>query len=385
MKLTFKSDIANIIAIFLVWRLALFTVLAYALKHLPLGFTDRFLGGGALNYQQNPWLYSWANFDGEHYLAIAINGYKGLEQAFFPVYPLLMSFLAGPFYENTDLALFPSAVAGLVISNTAFLFALIFLFKLLTLDYSKKFAYLVLFLLLSYPFSFYFAALYNESLFLLLAVLSFYFARKNNWVLASIFGIVSSATRIFGVLLAPSFLLDLWRGGKLKKYGLYAAIIPLGLLLYMFYQWQTVGDPLAFYRLQKLVGEQHQSGLTLLPQVYYRYVNMFLTVDTSNPIYQTIVLEAVVGIAFFLLPIYGFFKRMPLSYVFFALAGFLSPTIQGSFSSVPRYVIVFFPSFIALAFLLSKLPPLPRYAYIAVSTLVMFFEAALFLRGYWVA
>ena len=75
---------------------------------------------------------------------------------------------------------------------------------------------------------------------------------------------------------------------------------------------------------------------------------------------------------------------MPLSYVFFALAGFLSPTIQGSFSSVPRYVIVFFPSFIVLALLISKFPRKARYAYLVVSLLLMFFEAALFLRGYWV-
>ena len=384
MKIFFKSDLFKITTLFIVWRAALFADLALALQKIPLGYKDRFLGGGYINYQENPWVYSWANFDGEHYLAIAIDGYKGLEQAFFPIYPLLMSFLSGPWYASTEFALFPTTLAGLVVSNVAFLLALFFLFKLLLFDYSKKFAFFVLIVLLTYPFSFYFGAVYGESLFLLLAVLSFYFARKNNWILASLFGIVSSATRIFGVLLAPAHLLDLWKEKKLKKYGLFAVAIPLGLIVYIFYQWQTVGDPLAFYRLQKLVGEQHQSGLTLLPQVYYRYVKMLLTVDMANPIYQTIVLEFITGIAFFLLPIYGYFKKMPLSYVFFALAGFLSPTIQGSFSSVPRYVIVFFPSFIVLALLISKFPRKARYAYLVVSLLLMFFEAALFLRGYWV-
>src|SRR4030042_3666725 len=36
-------------------------------------------------------LWSWANFDGVHYLLLAEKGYAfGLTQAFFPVYPLLI-------------------------------------------------------------------------------------------------------------------------------------------------------------------------------------------------------------------------------------------------------------------------------------------------------
>ena len=86
----------KIIILFLSWRILLVIIAAIAIKFVPLGSGDRFLGGGVLNYLFSPEVFAWANFDGEHYLAIAINGYKPLEQAFFPIYPMLISFFSKP-------------------------------------------------------------------------------------------------------------------------------------------------------------------------------------------------------------------------------------------------------------------------------------------------
>ena len=112
---------------------------------------------------------------------------------------------------------------------------------------------------------------------------------------------------------------------------------------------------------------------------------MIFTVNLQNPIFQTIVLEFIVGILFFLLPIYGYFKKIRLSYLVYAMLGFLTPTVQGSFSSVPRYIIVFFPSFLSAAIWVNKLPKLFRMLLIAVSFIALVIETALFLRGYWIA
>ncbi len=380
-----KNNFVRILSLFLIWRVGLFLVLALALEFLPLAYVDRFLGGGIKNYTLHPEILSWANFDGEHYLAIAINGYKGLEQAFFPVYPILTSFSAKPFFGSIEFSLYPTVISGLVISNISFLIALYFLWKLVKIDFSEKVAWWTLMILILFPTSFYFGALYSESTFLLLAVTSFYAARRGNWWMASLIGIVASGTRVFGVLLFPALILEAWQQREsLKKY-FPVVFIPFGLLSYMYYQWKLVGDPLAFYRLQKVVGEQHQSGLTLLPQVYYRYGKMLATVTKNDPIYQTIILEFITGILFFLLPIYGYFKKVRWSYLFFALAGFLTPTIQGSLSSVPRYIIVFFPSFIVLAIIISKWPKWGKFLYCLISGLLLILETALFLRGYWVA
>ena len=82
-----NSPIFKILLIFLTWRFILVLILFLAVYFAPLGYKDRFLGGGSENFRLAPELFSWANFDGEHYLSIAIFGYKGLQQAFFPVFP----------------------------------------------------------------------------------------------------------------------------------------------------------------------------------------------------------------------------------------------------------------------------------------------------------
>ena len=380
-----KRPLFIILILFIIWRLALIFVGIFATSYVPLGNKDRFLGGGPQNYKGAPEFFSWANYDGEHYLSISIHGYKFLEQAFFPVYPILISFFAKPLSYDAYSSLIYSILSGLLISNLAFYFALYFLWKLITYDFSDKIAYLTIIILLVFPTSFYFGAVYNESLFLLLSILSFYYARKGRWILAAFFGGLSSATRIFGLMLLPALLIEAWQQKLNFKQMMWLFLIPAGLIFYMLYQYLTVGDALAFYRLQKIVGEQHQSGLTLLPQVYFRYIKMFLTVDRQNPIFQTIILEFIVGVGFFILPIYGYFKKVRLSYLVFAFLGFLTPTIQGSFSSVPRYVIVFFPSFLALAIWLDGLPKLVRNILCLASLAGLFLETSLFLRGYWVA
>lgn len=380
-----RSEIIKITGIFLLWRLVLVMVMFLAIRYVPLGYQDRFLGGGWQNYILFPEIFSWANFDGEHYLSIAIFGYKGLEQAFFPVYPSLISLFASPFSFDLFSSLLFSTLGGLFISNLCFLISLIILWDLIRIDFPQKIAYWTILVLLVFPTSFYFVSVYSESIFLLFVLASFYFARKQKWLLAGLLGMIASSTRIFGILLLPALLLEVWQQKIPLRKALWICLIPIGLLGYMLYQWHTIGDPLAFYRLQKLVGEQHQSGITLLPQVYFRYIKMLLTVDISNPIYSTILLEFITGIFFFILPIYGLFKKIRLSYIFFALAGFLIPSIQGSFSSVPRYIIVFFPSFLAIAIYLNSKSFLFKITLVCLLFCWLILETILFLRGYWVA
>lgn len=377
--------IFKILAMFLTWRFVLVVIMLLALQFIPLGSKDRFLGGGPVNYQLAPHLFSWANFDGEHYLSIAIFGYKHLEQAFFPVYPLLVAFFSQTGEGGLMGLLVNGTITGLIISNASFIFALIFLWELIKIDFPKKIAYLTILLIMFFPTSFYFGSLYNESFFLLLSVLSFYSARKGNFFVAGILGAAASATRVFGVLLFPALLFEAYQQKKKLSSMLWALLVPAGLVAYMIYLYVTIGDPLAFYHFQKLVGEQHQEGIILLPQVYFRYIKMILTTGIDNPIFQTIVLELSVGLVFFLLPLYGYFKKIRLSYLIYAMTAFLAPTIQGSFSSTPRYVIILFPAFLAAALWVSNLSKWIRLLIFAVLFMLLSLETALFLRGYWVA
>lgn len=383
--LNFNSPIFKILLMFLTWRVCLIMVLFFAVNFVPLGNKDRFLGGGSVNYHLATYLFSWANFDGEHYLSIAIFGYKHLEQAFFPIFPLMISFLAKPFSPDLLSAFINFTLVGLIISNISFLLALVFLFELIKIDFSNKIAYLTIALILVFPTSFYYGSLYNESLFLLLSVLSFYCARKKFWLIAGVFGMVVSATRVFGILLLPALLIEAWCQKASFSKIFWVFLMPLGLGIYMWYLSETVGDPIAFYHFQKLVGEQHQPGIILLPQVYFRYIKMLATTSIHNYIFQTVLLEFFSGLIFFLLPIYGYFRKIRLSYFLFAMLGFLIPTIQGSFSSTPRYVIILFPAFLALALLINSLPKIVRIVLLSLMVCILVIETTFFLRGYWVA
>lgn len=375
-----RDTLKKITLLFLGWKALIVIAAILAINFLPL-FSNNFLGGGFKNYPKNPYILSWGNFDGEHYLAIAYVGYKGLEQAFFPVYPILMRAMATPF----GVEIFNLTIAGIIISNLAFFLSLFFLYKLVKIDFNEDISWLTIILLMVFPTSFYFGAVYTESLYLLLIVLSFYFARKKNWPFAALIGAIASATRVFGVLLLPALLIEAWQQKESPKKFFWIFLIPTGLVCYMLYQWVTVGDPFAFYRLQLIVGPQHQSGVILLPQVIYRYINILTTMDFRNTLYPIILIELLVGISFFLLPIYGYFKKIRLSYLFFAFLSFIIPTIQGSFSSLPRYVLVLFPSFIALAIVIEQRTKYFKNSLLILFTILLFFLAMLFVRGYWVA
>lgn len=370
---------------FIGWRILITVFALVGITFVPLRGAD-LLGGGYKNYSASPLFWSWANFDGEHYMSIAKEGYRSLEHAFFPGYPLLLRYLAQPFGPTQENIL----TVGLIVSNLANLAALFIFWKLIRLDYSPKVAKLSLLLLLLFPTSFFFGALYTESLFLLLALSSFYLARKSKWLAAGILGAAASFTRVFGVLVLPALFLEYrdqkTENGKRKteaKIGL--LLVPLGILSYMYFLQKTVGDPIAFYSLQPIIGEQHQTEIVLLPQVFWRYVKMLVTVTKTDPIYFTITIEALSGVLGLLLLIWGYLKKVRLSYLVFAAGIYLGPSITGSFTSLPRYWLSIFPFFLMMALFLSKRDRWQRVLVYTVLVLLLLVETVLFVRGYWVA
>lgn len=384
-RLSFSSEVKNVLILFLLWRfsLTLFTVIGVYLATQRMG--SIFLGGGDLNYSLAPYFFGWGNFDGEHYVSISIFGYRGLEQAFFPLYPILISAFTKLFATDLYSSIIFSNLFGMLISNISLLFALFFLWRLITLDFSENIARITITLLLLFPTSFYFSAVYTESLFLMLSVASFYYARKGKWLMSALTGGFSSVTRVIGILLFPALLIYAWSRKVLGYKLMWLLLMPCSLGVYMLYQYLTVNDPFAFYTMQHLVGEQRQSSFTTVFQVYYRYIKMFLTSDPTNPIYQTIVLEFISGILFLLLPLYGIIKKVNISYIFYALAGFFITTFQGSFSSTPRYVLVLFPSFIIAALIVSKFRPWQRLIVYSMLYFILGLETVLFLKGIWIA
>src|SRR3990167_3950249 len=110
----------------------------------------------AAQYNLPKFLTAFANFDGAHYLLIAKNGYTQYQQAFFPLYPLLIRWLS-PFFLNNHL------LTGLLISNVSFLLGLYFFSKYLKLAINNQqlTIWSIVFLLV-FPTSFFFGAVYTE-------------------------------------------------------------------------------------------------------------------------------------------------------------------------------------------------------------------------------
>lgn len=138
------------------------------------------------------------------YIGIAEHGYDHMpfnadeprNWAFFPLFPLLLrlaSYLTGEF-----------VITGMLLSHLCFLLALFLLHRLaLLFKLNADDADRCVFYLAVFPVSYFFSVPLPESLFLMLTVASFYFAKSERWWLAGLCGALASATRTTGVLLLP--------------------------------------------------------------------------------------------------------------------------------------------------------------------------------------
>lgn len=386
-----KHNFLFILKSFLVWRIAITLVAILAIKYIPLSGIN-FFGGKYINYITKPLFYGWANFDGEHYLSIAMFGYKDLQLAFFPAYPFLMR-LVSSFFGSSLVA---NVWSGIILSNTLFLGSLIFLWKVVRLDYSEKVAKIVIILTLIFPTSFYFGSVYTESLFLFLSLLTYYLYRKNKFFLAGLVGIAMTLTRLYGVFLIFMIIIDVFKNknnllGAVKEKIYLLGISILGIGSYMFYCWKTKGDMLAFYSLQTNVGEHRSLDLIMLPQVFYRYVAKIIPNLTWNypPIVFTTLLEFGIALLFLIIILLGYTdlrsRKIRWDYWIYLALGYVIPTLTGSFSSLPRYVVVLFPAFIIVAMFLEKKSKYLRLGIYVSLVIIAVVAEILFFRGYFVS
>lgn len=387
----------KIFSSFLIWRIFLFLV-AFASVFLIPKYGGRFpYVERTLSITGLPnWVWGFGGFDGVHYLRIAQDGYSAVySPAFFPVFPFLVRFFAFLFpkdpFLDTAIYVDPSFFySGILLANFFFLFALHFLYKLFRLDFSKKTSQFAVVFLLLFPTSFYFGAIYTESLFLLLAVLALYCARKRRFFLAGIFSSIASATRFAGIFLTPALLFELYlavakKEVNIKSRRLFLSILgvlisPLGLLGYMVYLWKNFGDPLYSVSVQPHFGAERSSSIILLPQVIYRYIKIFLDVPVFSLQFFNSFLEFAFALAGIALLTFCF-KKIRFSYFVFVFLSLITPTLTGSFSSMPRYCLVLFP---LLPALVEKMGIYIKPVFI-LSAILGALLLSLFIRGYWVA
>jgi Gpi18-like mannosyltransferase len=223
----------------------------YFIAYLGNGFilNSLFIHLGAQSPEN--WFVHW---DSKWYLSIITQGYSTIRNldpsyahyqnyAFFPLYPLLVKGLSFITHGNP-------IIIGQILSNLLFLFSLSLFYQLLIYYFDAETAGYGTLLLAISPANIYFVSIYTESLFLLLSLTCWLAALHKKWFLMGIAGMLLSATRPTGILIILPMLAFIITDYKVhRQYQntyLFILLIPLGLLAFMAYLWQHVGDPLAF-------------------------------------------------------------------------------------------------------------------------------------------
>jgi hypothetical protein len=199
----------------------------------------------------------WNGWDAGLYVRIAEHGYHlgpGFP-AFFPLYPLLV---------HLGDAVLPgdALVSALVVANLAALGALAVLHRLAEHEFGPRVAQRTIWYLAAFPTGFFLFIGYNESLFIMLVAGALYAGRRGHWWLAGTLGALSSATRLFGVLLvvplAVEYLRQIgWQPRRIRPDVLGPALVPLGVLGYSVYCLVELGNPLAFSVAQGQWGRRY--------------------------------------------------------------------------------------------------------------------------------
>ncbi|MBI2011806.1 hypothetical protein HYS91_03485 [Candidatus Daviesbacteria bacterium] len=385
-----KTLLKFLVPTFLLWRLFLFLPIFIGYNFLPFrdGFQFATIWYRTALYSpvSHFLIYPWANFDGVHYLSIAGNGYID-EGRFFPFFPILINIVSEIFGTGASFGLIQFFV-GFSIANTAFFLSLIVFYKLVRMDYKKNIAFWAIIYITLFPTSFFFASIYSESLFLLLLLLTFYFLRLKKWLWASIFALFLTITRFIGIAVIPIlfyefFLQEKPFNGKaiLKAWPFF--LTPLGIIGYSIFNYQMWGDYFYFIHSQgNLLNNRTVDSIVFPLQTLFRYFKILTSVPLVQYEWWIALLELGIFVFSAIILYLGWRKKIKTSYLLFSIFGFLIPSLTGTFSGLPRYVIILFPLFITLALIEKKIF---KVMYISISTIVLFILLMFFSRGYFVA
>jgi hypothetical protein len=343
-------------------------------------------------------LTRFTTWDSSYYLLLARDGYPdGAHQsnAFAPLLPLSIRAVG---QLTGDLV-----IAGLLVSNAASAAALWLLWSLVRRRWGESTAWRTLVLLLAFPTAFFLSLVYSESLFLLLAVLTFWgldrasseTATPRGWglAIAAAAAFLLPLTRAIGAVIVLPLLIwvavTYWqqayrcqspsRAWWLAACGLLLAPLA-GVLADAAYMQLAAGDWLAHVHSEALFPAHWQLSNAFKPWV-------FATELAGRGLSFHGYLNSAVDRLFFV----AFLASVPLVYrrvdkplfVFYLLLGLLPP-LMGSFMAYTRLLLPAFPLFIAWA---SSLETRPRLLTALVTSMVLIQALALLAHtsSRWVA
>ncbi len=330
----------------------------------------------------NRFLDGWIRWDSGHYFAIVNEGYQvipdSLQQRsnFWPFYPLVVwlgdGIIGNPF------------ITGLVVSNVALVCACVLLHRWALRKFGHDVATRTVTLLLSFPFAFFFSAMYTESLFLLAAVAAFYFSDRGRWLLASLCAAAAGATRLVGVLVVLPVALTYaeqhrWRLANFRRDSLWLPLGLTGTVGYMLFLQHRFGDGLAFLGSQWVPGWGNDSGwsrLVLLLGSVTRWPHLAMGQFDAIAL-----VNLVFGVLALTVCLLGWRRMGVAACAWGVVTMLISLRI---WASAGRYAVVVWPVYLGIALFTRRRPVLYQSAVVGLC-LLQALLAFWFTHGHWVA
>lgn len=332
------------------------------------------LSVGVLFDQYESWATFWNRWDATHYLRLAESGYTATGEGrfsivFYPLYPWLVRAVAFVCQSYFGAALLVSAAASVC--------AGILLRRLVELDAPARVARLAVWFLLIFPTAYFLHIAYSESLFLALVLGSILAARSQSWATAGLLAALACATRVNGLLLGPTLLVEAWLQYRVTRRidwrWLWIGVAGLGTAAYLFLNYRVTGDPFAFSKIMEVNWyKKFTVPWTGIYDVWLRAPHFNLTEGWT---------EFVFIVFSFLCTVWCWIKLRPSYAVWMTLNWFLINSTS-YVVSVPRYCLTLFPIFIIFArFAASR--PLAGRVLTALSLLLLALFAMKFAHGTW--
>ena len=320
----------------------------------------------------------WARWDSVFFLRIAEHGYDRTSAAFGPLYPGLVWLVGHAFFGQY-------VIAGIAVSLAAALGSFILLHRIAEERLGADGARRTVLYLAVFPMALFLQAVYSESLFLLLVLAAFALAERERFGGAGIAAGLAILTRVAGIALLPALALLAWRQrDRLRAFAGLALSLPIA-AVYPLILWRQIGDPWAFAHAQDR-WHRHLSHAGPLGGIWNALVHW---TPSGAGVHHAVAVSAE-DLAFLLLFIpltviawrrlgapYGLFAAIslaiPLSY----------PSARWPLLSLPRFGLVIFPFFLALAVLGGR--PRMHTAIVACSALFLGVAVAQWALWQWVA
>jgi hypothetical protein len=320
----------------------------------------------------------WARWDTQWFVRIAEHGYDVAREApaFFPLYPTLIAGLGRVFGGHY-------VVAGVVVSLAAAFVAFVLLYRVAEERLGADGARRALLYLAIFPMSLFLQAAYSESLFLALALGAFLLAERGRFGWAGVLTGLALLTRNAGVALLLALAVMAWPSrAALAR----LVLAPLLFLVYPLVLWLWIDEPWAWLHAQERIWHRHVSPVGPLGGIWDALTKWHPS-GTEVQHAAMVNLESWLFLVVFAGLTVVAWRRFGAPYGLFAALSLLLPLSVPSdrwpLLSLPRFGLVVFPFFLALAVLGER--PRVHNAIVGVSAMLLGIVIVQWVLYQWVA